>query len=73
MADRQKSSSSSCGPPPPASSSLDGTKQGSPLCISANAGEPKDLCSHSTVFLQEDLQNLRRNPYYTACLTWMIR
>ncbi|XP_070811920.1 TNF receptor-associated factor 1 [Pituophis catenifer annectens] len=72
MADRQRSSSS-CGPPPPVSSSLDGTKQGSPLCICANAGEPKDLCSHSPVFLQEDLRNLRRNPYYTACLTWMIR
>ncbi|KAG8141756.1 hypothetical protein E2320_006445 [Naja naja] len=71
MADRQ--SSSSCGPPPTAFSSLDEAKQGSLLCICANAGETKDLSSHTTVLPQDGLQNLCRNPCYTACLTWVIR
>ncbi|XP_039183049.1 TNF receptor-associated factor 1 [Crotalus tigris] len=73
MADRLSSSSNSCAAPPTARSPLDGAKQGSPFCICANAGEPKDLCSHSRILLQGDLQNPCRNPYYTACLTWRIR
>ncbi|XP_029142827.1 TNF receptor-associated factor 1-like, partial [Protobothrops mucrosquamatus] len=72
MADRQRNSSSSsnsCAGPPTACPPLDGAKQGSPFCIRAHAGEPKDLCSHSRILLQGDLQN----PYYTACLTWRTR
>ncbi|XP_070614801.1 TNF receptor-associated factor 1 isoform X2 [Erythrolamprus reginae] len=66
MADRHRSSSS-CGPPPqPACSLLDGPKEASPFSIRVNSREPKDLCSHSTV----DLQNLRGAAYSTA---WMVR
>ncbi|KAM3825394.1 TNF receptor-associated factor 1 isoform 2-T3 [Vipera latastei] len=71
MADRQRNS---CAASPTACSPLDGAMQGSPFCMgSANAGKPQDLCSHGRILLQGDLPNPCRNPYYSACLTWMTR
>ncbi|XP_025028052.1 TNF receptor-associated factor 1 [Python bivittatus] len=72
MAERERNSSPGT---PPTSSSLDesGHPLGSPLGVCARAGEPKYRCGHSRILLQEDLQNLCRNPSYTACLTWIIR